>query len=128
MYCKYCGAEIVDGAYICTKCGRLVNEAALKKDTEECDKKKENTIAIVGFVLSFFVAIAGLICSIIGYTRAKKDNLPHKGLALAGIIVSAVSMGLSVIYLITMLIWMPYIIQAIVKCIIWFFLALFGAA
>lgn len=51
-----------------------------------------NTIAIVGFILSFFVALAGLICSIIGYQNAKK-GAPYKGLSVAGIIISAVWIG-----------------------------------
>lgn len=54
-----------------------------------------NTIAIVGFILSFFVAIAGLICSIMGYKAAKNNGAPYGGLALAGIIISSVSMGLA---------------------------------
>lgn len=60
-------------------------------------KDRSNPIAIIGFILSFFVTVAGLVCSIIGYNRAVKEGLDNKGLALAGIIISAVSMALSFI-------------------------------
>lgn len=63
--------------------------------------QQSNTIAIVGFVLSFFVAIAGLICSIIGYKNAKNIyGGANQGLALAGIIISAISMGIVLLTLI----------------------------
>ena len=44
-----------------------------------------NVCAIVGFVLSFFVPIAGLVLSIIGIKRAYL-----RGLAIAGVVISAV--------------------------------------
>ena len=37
-------------------------------------KKTENSIAIVGFVLSFLIPIAGLICSIIGVQQHEKGR------------------------------------------------------
>lgn len=55
-------------------------------------------MALIGFILSFFIAIAGLICSIIGYKRAKEEGLDGgKGMALAGIIISAIEIGFAVI-------------------------------
>ena len=61
MYCKYCGSEIDDRAVICPKCGVATSEVQIQNSVEQ----KTNTLAIVGFVLSFVVAIAGLICSVI---------------------------------------------------------------
>ena len=55
--------------------------------------ENSNTLAIVGFVLSFIIPIAGLICSIIGYKRAKEYGLDHGGLALSGIIISSLAIG-----------------------------------
>ena len=40
----------------------------------ENNNKQSNTIAIIGFILSFFIAIAGLICSIIGLVKSKELN------------------------------------------------------
>lgn len=90
MFCKNCGKEIDDKAVVCHHCG--VQVGSIKSS-----ESGENTIAIVGFVLSFIIALAGLICSIIGYRKAVNEGAPHKGLALAGIIISVVSMALVVI-------------------------------
>lgn len=49
-----------------------------------------NTAAVTGFILSFFMPFAGLIFSIIGLMDAKKKGLPHKGLAIAGIVISLI--------------------------------------
>ena len=61
----------------------------------ENNKKNTNVIAIVGFVLSFFIGIAGLICSIIGLNKSKelKDG---KGLSIAGIVISSIRIATSI--------------------------------
>lgn len=64
-------------------------------------QKAENTLAIVGFILAFFVPIAGLICSIMGHKKAKREGAANGGLAIAGIVISAVSLAtivLAVLY------------------------------
>ena len=97
MFCKNCGSEIDDNAYVCPHCG-------VKVDRFEAQPRANgNALAIVGFILSFFIAIAGLICSILGYNKAKNEGAPHKGLALAGIIISIVSMALAVLLYIIVL-------------------------
>ena len=55
---------------------------------ENNNKKNSNVIAIIGFVLSFFIGIAGLVCSIIGLVKSKqlKDG---KAFSIAGIIISS---------------------------------------
>lgn len=93
MFCKNCGKEVDDNAVVCPHCGvQLAQMDSNKSSNENC------TMAIVGFILSFFISIAGLICSIIGYKKCKDENLNGKGFAIAGIIISAVSMVISVIY------------------------------
>ena len=52
-----------------------------------------NSYAIAGFVLSFIVPLVGLIISILGYRKAKEMNGCGKGFAVAGIVISAVSLG-----------------------------------
>lgn len=91
MYCDNCGREIDDRAVICPHCGVEVGKRGYQP------AKQGNTLAIVGFVLSFFIAIAGLICSILGYKKSKNEDAPYGGLALAGIIMSAVSICLVII-------------------------------
>lgn len=96
MFCKFCGQEIADNAIICVHCGRatdLYGAANKSEQTPQPAANKQNTIAIVGFVLSFIIALAGLICSIIGYRKAKNEGLDNGSLALAGIIISAVSLA-----------------------------------
>lgn len=93
MFCKNCGKEVSDSAVVCPYCGVQLQKMEGKND-QTC------TLAIVGFVLSFFVSIAGLICSIIARKKCREENLEGGGLALAGIIISAVSMAVLVIYII----------------------------
>ncbi len=91
MYCKTCGKEIDDNAYVCPHCGVKTNVVT---------EKKTNTLAIVGFVLSFFFAIAGLICCIIARRQIKESAEGGAGLALAGLIISIVEMAVAAIYII----------------------------
>ena len=57
-----------------------------------------NSLAITGFILSFFIPIAGLIVSIMGLKKAKQTHDNGKGFALAGIIISSIFLGLSLIF------------------------------
>ncbi len=54
-----------------------------------------NTIAIAGLILAFFIPLPGLICSIIGLKQAKELGDKNKGIAIAGIIISAIALLLS---------------------------------
>ncbi|MCH5350757.1 MAG: zinc-ribbon domain-containing protein [Clostridiales bacterium] len=62
--------------------------------------KDNNTLALVGFILSFFVPIAGLICSIMGLKKAGPTG-NRKGMAIAGIVISAVQMFINFIMIVT---------------------------
>lgn len=59
-----------------------------------------NGMAIAGFVCSFLFSIVGLVLSIIGYNQTKKTGEKGKELALAGIIISGVSIVLTVVMVI----------------------------
>ncbi|PKV05062.1 DUF4190 domain-containing protein [Bifidobacterium pseudolongum] len=59
-----------------------------------------NGMAIAGFVCSFLFSIVGLVLSIIGYNQTKKTGEKGKELALAGIIISGVSIVLTVVMII----------------------------
>lgn len=61
--------------------------------------RKTNVLAIVGFVLSFFVCLAGLICSAIALKQVKTSGEDGRGLALAGVIISAISLGILIVAL-----------------------------
>ena len=61
------------------------------------NNQKCNGLAIAGFICSFFVAVIGLILSIIGLNQIKKQGGKGKGLATAGIVISIISMVLSIV-------------------------------
>ncbi|MDE6058564.1 MAG: zinc-ribbon domain-containing protein [Clostridia bacterium] len=105
MYCKKCGNFINDGATFCTQCGEPVSGTATPTYTPQYQQpvaqKQTNTLAIVGFILSFFFTLVGLICSIIAYKNADSQYGGNgKGLALAGIIISSIAMAVAVIWII----------------------------
>lgn len=95
MYCKHCGKEINDNAIVCPNCGVATDNMA--KATPVPAQK--NTMALVGFILSFFMPLVGLILSVLGYKNAQKPEYSGDGksMALAGIIIGAVSMGIGLI-------------------------------
>jgi hypothetical protein len=62
-----------------------------------------NVLAIVGFILAFFINIAGLVVSIIALSQVKRTGERGRGLALAGIIISAISLVLSVVSVIVVI-------------------------
>ena len=71
---------------------------------ENKGNKNSNVIAIIGFILSFFIGLAGLICSIIGLVKSKelKDG---KAFSIAGIIISSLRIALTIfIFILGMLV------------------------
>ena len=97
MFCKNCGKEISENAYVCPNCGvKVENPSASSAHTGN----KTNTLAIVGFILAFLVPIAGLICSIIARKQIRERDEGGAGLALAGLIISIVEMVFVLLYLI----------------------------
>lgn len=90
-YCNYCGNELADEADVCVKCGRSVGTARKSENSDN------NIIAIIALIASFIIPIAGLILGIIGYKNSKKTGGENKGMALAAIIISSVSMLLTLL-------------------------------
>ena len=88
-YCRSCGAELVDEAVICPKCGVAVESAV--------QQRSQNKLGIAGFVLSlFWVQFLGFIFSLIGVIVGKKKN--HKiGLAVAGLVISCIEILIIII-------------------------------
>jgi hypothetical protein len=62
--------------------------------------QKTNTLAIVGFILAFFVSVAGIIVSAIALGQIKKTGEGGHGLAVGGIIVGIVVTLLYIIIII----------------------------
>ena len=111
MYCKNCGKEVDNKAMVCPQCG-VATDNFDKATAPATVKKESNTIGLVGFILSFFNSIAGLICSIIGYKKAKELGGEGKGFSTAGIVISSVSLGLGLIALIIYIIVLAVVISA----------------
>ena len=72
MYCRYCGKELSDKAFMCPHCGAPTNSDVAQKDEEkEVKPETQNTaqtsdtnktaLAIVAFVLSTFALVTGII-------------------------------------------------------------------
>ncbi|PAU69672.1 peptidylprolyl isomerase [Bifidobacterium italicum] len=75
---------------------------------------KWNAMAIAGFVCSFFFSLIGLVLSIIGYSQTKKSGERGGDFALAGIIISAVSLALSILACILLFVLFGTVITAAV--------------
>lgn len=118
MFCGQCGTEVKAGMDFCPNCG-----SSLKTDTVFIDRANEsapsapaqshntssnagshcncgwagiNVFAVLGFALSFVLGIPGLVFSIMGYQEGERTG-KHKGLAIAGIVISIISIIMSII-------------------------------
>lgn len=114
-FCKHCGAELLDEAVVCPKCGCSVETKKEEPKAPVAGPKSGLTASIVGLVvglftaiLSFFLVIAGIpffiveaVFVIIGLVRSikafKTDKKDKK--ALAALIISAVSLLICVLVL-----------------------------
>lgn len=111
-YCKNCGAQLADDDDYCYFCGKPLEEEEQKEqpvfqdhsyyeDKTMYNRETINMPATLGLVFSFISPIVGLIISIIGLNRSRRLNGLGRGKAIAGIIISIVSMVLSMaIYMI----------------------------
>ena len=104
MFCKNCGKEIDDKATVCVHCG-VPTANAQQQQQVVVQSTPNNGFAIAGFVLSFFsfAAVIGLILSIVGLQKSKTPefNGKGKGLAIAGIILSCITIGYWIIIIAT---------------------------
>lgn len=101
MFCKNCGKEIDDSAVVCPNCGVATEKMAQSQPVAS----QKNTMALVGFIFSFFSSVIGLILSIVGLVNSKKPeyNGDGRGLAIAGIILSCISTAFYIIIFVVVL-------------------------
>ncbi|MFJ3392596.1 DUF4190 domain-containing protein [Leifsonia aquatica] len=57
-----------------------------------------NTMAIVGFILAFFVSIVGVILGFVALSQIKRTGEQGRGLALAAVIIGLVEIVLGIIF------------------------------
>lgn len=144
MYCKKCGAQIDDDAYVCAYCGAQVRELPNEKQNisqtppknpqsvedsleelryrrqqqhienaqeeeynrygyfrqEYVPRRKNNGLAIAGFICSFFSILFGLVFSIIGKRQCEEFGDECGGLATAGIVISSLKIGFIVMVIV----------------------------
>ena len=124
MFCSSCGAE-VGTETTCPKCGAVVNPAAAAPAAAQAAPAqaapaqpqvvvqmpapaKTSGLAIAGFILSFFFSLVGVILSIVALVQINKSNgtLTGKGFAIAGIIIGALSMVFTTIWIV---IWIAFL-------------------
>jgi uncharacterized membrane protein YvbJ len=109
-YCSHCGHELVDDAVVCTNCGCAVyNQQNIRPNNRPIEQGNQpiDIMSIIGFVLAFIVAIAGLVVSIIAYNRVKfTDDYTSKSFAKAGIIISIVEIAIAVILVVAYVVFL----------------------
>jgi hypothetical protein len=61
-----------------------------------------NTLAIIAFVISFFVSIAGIICGHLALKQIRETGEPGREFAIAGLVIGYVMTG---IFVLVMIVW-----------------------
>ena len=96
-YCKSGGKELADDAVICTGCGCATDDYYAKQSSAK-KSDEMSTMALLGFIFSFISPIVGLILSCIAHkTAVAEDDQKRKTFSKAGIIISSVALGVSVV-------------------------------
>ena len=128
MNCTGCGKGLSAGENFCATCGTPARNAggntggyaggAYGPQTYHTGNayvsKPTNTMCLLGFIFSFILPLVGLILSIIGLNQVNKrvDAENGKGLAIAGIIISAIAIFLVILMIIIAIIvgsfWVDY--------------------
>ena len=102
MYCPNCGFKNEEGSAYCGNCGSNMNVKTTISYPNNDVNEKYNPWAIAGFVLSLvnifmgatlLPGILGLVFSSMGNSQIKEVGGKGKGLAIAGIIISIVSLA-----------------------------------
>jgi peptidyl-prolyl cis-trans isomerase B (cyclophilin B) len=63
-------------------------------------QERWNVLAIVGFVLAFFVSLGAVICGHIALSQIKRTGERGHGLALAAVILGYVGIALTVLWIV----------------------------
>ena len=113
--CSRCGETISNDSKFCKNCGEKIEEVKVKEEetvqTIEPTSTKQtvpvNGLSITGFVFAMVSLIScglvsplGLVFSIIGLIKGDEEDRTGKGLAIAGIIVSAIMLVLFILTII----------------------------
>ncbi len=124
--CIHCGNQVPEDAAFCPVCGADIRYNANREAAGGAYAQPQprpapapadeySPMSIAGFIVSFFSAIIGLILSILALNESKRTGSVKSGnFAKAGIIISSVSLGLTVlvaiVYVFILLVFFPLII------------------
>ena len=72
--------------------------------TQPLPVRPTNMLAVLALVLSFLVAVAGIVCGHLALAQIRRTGEAGRGLAIAGLVVGYVSVGVSVIAAIVFLV------------------------
>jgi hypothetical protein len=119
-FCNNCGNELKEGIAFCENCGTKIQENIVQQQAAPANNngnlKKSNTMAIVALILSLVsflccggLSVVALILSIIALVSAKNYAEPKKGCAIAGLIISIITIISSIV----IILFMPIIGKAI---------------
>ncbi len=100
LTCSKCGMVAPQPAPFCSSCGTsLIAGGVMPPMPPMPIATRTSGLAITGFVLSFVCGVLGLIFSLLGYSECKKSQgrIGGEGLALAGIVISIVTVACAVL-------------------------------
>jgi hypothetical protein len=103
-FCPKCGSPAGEGDF-CSKCGNsLLGHPASVASLAATSGSTTSTMAVVAFVLSFFVPIVGLILGYVsrGEIDRSQGRLTGRGLATASIVINWISIAVGVIWIIVL--------------------------
>ena len=117
MYCQFCGNKLEDNpnATYCPVCGNKVKGTPAVTTTQssyritaqypqESNPNPALKSAIIGFVFSFAFSLVGLIISAIALKKYKlQKNQNARGLAVAGLTISIISVAFYSLYVLIIL-------------------------
>jgi len=104
-FCKNCGKEINIETGYCSNCGTKIDDepTVMNVETSNVNDKKDNTViafvlSLLGFLCCTYLAIPGLVMSIMSLQNMNNGTLStkNKGLAIAGIILGALGIILMI--------------------------------
>lgn len=95
-FCKNCGAQLNTDNGFCPSCGAQVGTVTTNPVNAVNTGEKDNTVtafilSLLGFLCCTYLAIPGMIMSILSLQKMNKGELAtkNKGLAIAGIVLGA---------------------------------------
>lgn len=77
-YCPNCGKKVEKDAYVTTQMNTMQPSQPYLQPQQQIQNSATNEFAIVGFILSFFFSILGLIFSSIGLSKSNQWMVQEK--------------------------------------------------